>query len=137
MINYSLDPGAFPPTRAHVTDAGIDLRTPSELWINPGKAATVDTGVRIEVPDGWSGMVKAKSGLNVKQDVTVTGVVDAGYSGSIVLRLRNLGEQTVSFKAGDKVAQLVIVPCHLGQLRRVDAIASGERGANGFGSTGR
>lgn len=134
----NLDPGAYMPERAHKADAGWDLRTPKDVMVAPGKSAVIDTGVHVMIPEGYVGFLKAKSGLNIKSSILGTGVVDAGYSGSIVVKLYN--ESPADFKlfeAGDKIIQLVILPIPDVTMTLVDKLEETERGANGFGSTGR
>lgn len=98
---------------------------------------TVDTGVHMEIPEGYVGMLKSKSGLNVNRGVITEGVIDAGYTGSIKVKLYNLGEDIQYFQRGDKIAQLVILPIVTPAPKLVDKFAETERGDNGFGSTGR
>ena len=134
-----IDEGAFIPTRAHETDAGLDLYCP----IGEGKvirardSAKFNTGVHVELPIGTAGMVKSKSGLNVKHGLTSTGVVDVGYSGSIVVKLYNHSDEDYIVRDGDKISQLVIMPILTPELEVVDRLDDTERGANGFGSSGR
>lgn len=94
-------------------------------------------GVHMEIPEGYVGMLKSKSGLNVNRGVITEGVIDAGYTGSIKVKLYNLGEDIQYFQRGDKIAQLVILPIVTPALKLVDKFAKTERGDNGFGSTGR
>ena len=141
-INVMLDEGAFLPTRAHDADAGLDLYTPEEFMLlmpsNDGiDSQTVDTGIHIEIPEGYVGMLKSKSGLNVYRGVVTEGVIDAGYTGSIKVKLYNLGKDIQYFQRGDKIAQLVILPIVTPALKLVDKFEKTERGDNGFGSTGR
>lgn len=136
-IKYKCEKGAFAPKRAHKADAGIDLRTPYDFYINGKGTATIDTGVHIVIPFGWVGFVKSKSGLMVNAKLVTDGVVDAGYTGTIAVELFNRKDQPYSFKSGDKIAQLVIVPCMLGELEEIDELEETERGNGGFGSTGK
>lgn len=139
-INVMLDEGAIMPTRAHAEDAGLDLYTPEGfMLLSFGEVDnyTVDTGVHMEIPEGYVGMLKSKSGLNVNRGVITEGVIDAGYTGSIKVKLYNLGEDIQYFQRGDKIAQLVILPIVTPALKLVDKFAKTERGDNGFGSTGR
>lgn len=132
-----LDKGAFMPVRGHRDDAGLDLRTPIAFGIMPGGSAKIDTGVHIDIAPGLVGMLKSKSGLNVKFGITSEGVIDAGYTGSIVAKLYNHGDSPVVFSAGDKITQLVLLPVYIpDELVVVDAFDETERGDNGFGSTG-
>ena len=94
-INVMLDEGAIVPTRAHSADAGLDLYTPEGfMLLSFGEVDnyTVDTGVHMEIPEWYVGMLKSKSGLNVNRGVITEGVIDAGYTGSIKVKLYNLGE---------------------------------------------
>lgn len=139
-INVMLDEGAIMPTRAHSADAGLGLYTPEDfLLLSFGKidSYTVDTGVHMEIPEGYVGMLKSKSGLNVNRGVITEGVIDAGYTGSIKVKLYNLGNDIQYFQRGGKIAQLVIMPIVTPALKLVDKFAKTERGDNGFGSTGR
>ena len=133
-----LDKGAFMPVRGHKHDAGLDLRTPVPATIMPGKSVTIDTGVHVEIKPRFVGMLKSKSGLNVKHGITSEGVIDAGYTGSIVAKLFNHGNEAVTFKPGDKITQLVILPVYIPKKMRVTVrFKKTERGNGGFGSTGR
>lgn len=150
MIKVMLDDGAIMPTKAHEDDAGFDLYTPQGFTI-AGNAhyvsysecrlqlsnMTIDTGVHVAIPKGYVGMVKSKSGLNVKHGLTAEGVIDAGYTGSIVVKLYNHHERPHEFKAGEKIAQLVIMPISTEKLELVYHLEDTERGDNGFGSSGR
>lgn len=139
-INVMLDEGAIMPTRAHAEDAGLDLYTPEYFALTnvPGiNRHVIDTGVHIEIPKGYVGIIKSKSGLNVSNGIIGEGVIDAGYTGSIKVKLYNLEGYTTVFKPGDKIAQLVIMPIVTPALKLVDEFAKTERGDNGFGSTGR
>ena len=136
-MKYTLDEGAFAPERAHSTDAGADLRTLADFTVPPYGSAVVDTGVHVELPHGTVGMVKSKSGLNVKQSIVTEGVIDEGYTGSIVCKLYNHSGERVPFQRGDKIAQLGVLPVRYVDFERVDELGETERGSNGFGSTGR
>ena len=147
-IKVSLDNGAYMPEKAHAEDAGFDLRTPINFIlrsVNTGISGlgaecgmiTIDTGVHIEIPKGYVGMIKSKSGLNVNHNIITEGVVDAGYTGSIKVKMYNLGSHFKTFEAGDKITQLVILPIPEVELVKVDTIDGGSRGDNGFGSTGK
>ena len=136
-IKVKLDEGAIMPTRAHDTDAGIDIYTPVRVVLRGRASETVDTGLHVEIPPGYVGMLKSKSGLMRWDEITSDGTIDAGYSGSICVTLFNHGDRLLIFRPGEKISQLVIIPCLTEGLEQVDEIASGERGENGFGSTGR
>lgn len=135
-IRVALDPGAIAPTRAHKEDAGLDLYTPVDFALYPGNSEIVDTGVHVEIPEGYVGFLKSKSGLNVNRGIVSEGVIDAGYTGSIVVKLY-CHESFTRFHRGDKITQLVLLPVETPEIEIVDSISGGERGENGFGSTGR
>lgn len=136
-INIMLDVGAIMPTRAHAEDAGIDLYAMEKQIVPARESAKFDTGVHIEIPRGYVGMVKSKSGLNVKYGLTSEGVIDAGYTGSIVVKLYNNSGYDYTVNAGDKITQLVILPIITPELKLVEEFTETERGAGGFGSTGK
>lgn len=133
-----LDEGAKMPTRAHADDAGLDLYSRENRVIFPHSSATFDTGVHVEIPRGYVGMIKSKSGLNVKYGLTSEGVLDCGYTGSIRVKLYNHSSEAYTVAAGDKISQLVIMPIIAPELELVKVFGTEtERGDNGFGSTGR
>lgn len=136
-LPVQLGPGAYMPERAHEIDAGLDLRSPIGTLIAGFGSATIDTGVHIQLPHGTVGMLKSKSGLNVKHGLTGEGVIDEGFTGSIVVKLYNHTPQEYYINKGDKISQLVILPVLRPTPVQVDKIEGGERGNNGFGSTGR
>lgn len=137
-----LDPGAKLPTKAHATDAGYDLYMPensSSIDLYSHDAVIIDTGVHMAIPSGYCGLIVAKSGLNMKQGITVTGLVDEGFNGSIRVKLyRNANyADHYTIEPGDKIAQIMILPVPQFNLEIVDTLDETERGNNGFGSTGR
>lgn len=149
-MKIMLDKGAIMPTRAHDTDAGLDLYARESKVVPAGGSAVFDTGVHIElknagyfgqccqyvIPITTIGFLKSKSGLNVKHNITSEGVIDMGYTGSIVVKLYNHGKEDYQVNAGDKISQLVILPILTPSLEVVDKLEDTERGDNGFGSTG-
>lgn len=135
-MRIKLDPGAICPTRAHATDAGLDLYARHDQKILPYSSAVFDTGVHVELPKGTAGDIVSKSGLNIKQDITSTGLIDEGYSGSIKVKLYNQGHTIQMIKAGQKISQLVVRPVRYEPVEVVQEIGAGERGDHGFGSTG-
>ncbi len=137
-MNYYLDEDAFAPEYAHATDAGMDLRTPKTVRVPAHSSAIIDTGVHLQIPDNYVGFLKSKSGLNVKHSILSEGVIDCGYTGSIVAKLYNHSNTDYVFQRGDKITQLVILPCVTGALlEQVDSFDETERGDSGFGSTGK
>lgn len=146
-MNFVLDEGAFAPEYAHDIDAGIDLRSPYDLLV-PGSGtssfgeyspgyAVIDTGVHIQLPVGTVGFLKSKSGLNVKHNIVSEGVIDQGYTGSIVVKLYNHGTSSYKINKGDKITQLVVLPVIHVDLNQVESLDDSERGDSGFGSTGK
>lgn len=136
-MKIKLDAGAFIPVRAHDTDAGADLRSPVDALIPPGSSRVIDTGVHIQLPHGYVGMLKSKSGLNVKHDITSEGVIDEGYTGQIKVKLYNFSDYPYAIERGDKITQLVIIPCEYMDFDVVEELDDSERGGEGFGSTGK
>lgn len=137
-LEIKLDKGAFMPTRAHETDAGLDIRAKEDKIILARHSAIFNTGVHIKLPPNTAGILISKSGLNVKNDITSTGLIDEGYSGEIVVKLYNNGYQSYKVHAGDKISQLVVVPVLYCKLKAVSKLRQhSERGDKGFGSTGK
>lgn len=132
-----LDQGAKMPTLAHQTDGGFDLYARDTQIVCAKESATFDTGVHIELPPNTVGFLKSKSGLNVNHDIIGEGVIDEGYTGSIKVKLYNLGGYDYKIEEGNKIIQLVILPVKKPDLELVDELWNGERGNNGFGSTGK
>lgn len=136
-MKIKLEPGAIRPTRAHDTDAGLDLYAMEDRIVEAKGDAIFHTGVHVQIPHGYAGLLVSKSGLNVKHGIISTGLIDEGYSGEIVVKLYNHGGWDYKIKAGEKISQLVILPVRYEPVEIVDEIGSGERGNAGFGSTGR
>ena len=136
-IKMKLDQGAKMPTRAHMHDAGLDIYAREEQIVPARGSAIFDTGVHIALPEGTVGMLKSKSGLNVKYGLVSEGVIDVGYTGSIVVKLYNHSPFDYRVKEGDKISQLVILPIIAPSISLVHSLEDTERGDNGFGSSGR
>lgn len=136
-INVMLEPTAYMPEKAHSADAGFDLRSRDSVLIPAHGDATFDTGVHVEIPKGYVGFLKSKSGLNVKHGLTGTGVIDSGYTGPIVVKLYNNSSFNYKVGLGDKLIQLVILPIPEVDLEQVIFLDETDRGDNGFGSTGK
>ena len=138
-IKVFLDKNAIMPTKAHEVDAGFDLYAPCNVWIPAHGSAVIDTGVHMMIPQGYVGMIKSKSGLNVKDSILSEGVVDALYSGSIKAKLYNHSDVEKRFEVGNKITQIVILPIpqvELEEVEIVEQLGVSERGTNGFGSSG-
>lgn len=136
-MEIMLEDRAHMPSRGHAADAGLDLRTPEAVTVPAYGSVTIDTGVHVALPHGCAGLLASKSGLNVRHDITSTGLIDEGYTGSIVVKLYNHGGEDYEFEAGDKVTQLVVIPVVREPLKQVSSFNATARGDNGFGSTGR
>lgn len=137
-MRIKLDEVACAPVRGHEADAGLDLRTPKRVVVYPNDSVTINTGVHVQIPLGYFGKLESKSGLHVNHDIVCHGgIIDSGFTGSIVCKLFNHGKQKYVFEQGDKIVQLIIQPCLLPKLELVDDFENTERGDSGFGSTGK
>ena len=136
-----LDPGVPLPMYAKGGDAGADIVSAVDITLAPGERALVPTGISIALPDGYVALVHPRSGLAIKHGVTMVnapGTVDAGYRGELKLILINHDpSESVSFKRGDRVAQLVIQQVERAEFIEVQDLPDSGRGTDGFGSTGR
>jgi dUTP pyrophosphatase len=136
-----LDPGVPLPMYAKGGDAGADIVSAVDITLAPGERALVPTGISIALPDGYVALVHPRSGLAIKHGVTMVnapGTVDAGYRGELKLILINHDpSESVSFKRGDRVAQLVIQQVERAEFIEVHDLPGSGRGTDGFGSTGR
>ncbi|MFM6973605.1 MAG: dUTP diphosphatase [Agromyces sp.] len=128
------------PQYAHPGDAGADLISTETLTLAPGERATVGTGVSIALPDGYVCFVVPRSGLAFKHGITIVnapGTVDAGYRGEIKVSLLNTdAEQSFSINAGDRIAQMIVMPVSRARFVPVETLPGSDRGEGGFGSTG-
>ena len=137
-MKVKIDDGGYMPKRAHAVDAGLDLCTPELIVVPAHGACVVDTRVHLAIPAGWLGKIESKSGLMVRHGVMSTGgVVDSGYTGSIAVKLENHNMFPYVFERGDKIAQIIFIPCLLDELHQVPDLDATDRGDAGFGSTGR
>lgn len=132
-----LHEGAKLPTRAHSYDAGIDLYTYQIVTINPHETKMIATGVALEIPENYVGLVWDKSSIGSKGIKTLGGVIDAQYRGEIKILLHNLEDTPHTFEAGHKIAQLLIQKIEFPELIEVDELSDTTRGEGGFGSTGK
>lgn len=132
-----LDEGAYMPEYAHADDAGADLRSPVDANIWSEGSIVIDTGVHVEIPKGYVGFLKSKSGLNINGGLVSEGVIDSGFTGSIRVKLYNHGDDMRHIKRGDKITQLVILPFVHADFEVTESLENTERGDKGFGSTGR
>lgn len=136
-INIMLDEGAKAPTRAHEADAGLDIYAIESGLVPAWTYRAFRTGLHVQIPQGYVGILFSKSGLNVNHGITSTGVIDSGYTGEIIVNLHNNNSYHHYVKPGDKISQLVILPIATPTVEVVDSFEQTDRGDNGFGSTGR
>lgn len=139
-IPVVLDAPGQLPTYARAGDAGADLRCTHDVTIQPGERVLVGTGVRVALPDGYVGLVTPRSGLAARAGLSIVnspGVIDSGYRGEVLVCLVNLDpREPVELSAGDRVAQLLVMPFVTASFTPVDALDETERGSGGYGSTG-
>jgi dUTP pyrophosphatase len=135
-----LDPDIEIPSYAKPGDAGLDLRSRVDMKLEPGMRALVPTGLAIAIPEGYVGLVHPRSGLAIKNGISMVntpGTIDSGYRGEIAVILINHDrEETFEIKRGDRIAQLVIQEVEIAELVAVQELPTSQRGAGGFGSSG-
>ncbi|MDQ3849056.1 MAG: dUTP diphosphatase [Actinomycetota bacterium] len=128
------------PARAHDDDAGYDLHALHDATLAPGERALVRTGIAVELPLRHAGLVVPRSGLATRHGIALVnapGLIDPGYRGEVSVLLLNTDRRSpYTVAAGDRIAQLVIVPIAVPDVVEVDALPASERGDGGFGSTG-
>ena len=135
-----IHPDAVLPAYAHPSDAGMDVRSVEELVIPAGKRALVHTGLVVLLPPLYEAQVRPRSGLALKHGITVLntpGTIDSGYRGEIGVILFNSSDVDFQVKKGDRVAQVVIAPVTQPVIEEAQEIDETDRGAGGFGSTGK
>ncbi len=130
------------PLPAYATEhaAGLDVVAAEDLTLAPGGRHAVATGFAIAIPHGFEVQVRPRSGLALKHGVTclnTPGTIDSDYRGEVKVILANLGSEPFEVRRGERIAQLVPAPVQRAAFREVDELDSTERGAGGFGSTGR
>ena len=141
-IKVVIDPGCYKPTRAHDLDVGYDLYSPVDAvlpvcsYITDG-SVEIDTGVHIQLPRNIRGKVASKSGLMFSHNIITDGTVDPGYTGSIKVKLFNLGNAAYRIEKGQKIAQLILEQVITPDLETVEELEETNRGTGGFGSTGK
>ena len=136
-IPVKLDKGAYMPEKAHETDAGYDIRTPHSFLLRRSDMVMVHTGIHVNIPVGFYGELASKSGLCRDSEITTeAGIIDSGYTGEICVILKS-GMKQRYFEAGDKITQLIIHELPYTELEAVDILPHTDRGADGFGSTGK
>ncbi len=139
-IPVTLSPDATLPAYQTEHSAGMDLRSTVDVALTPGERKLVPTGLRMAIPEGYEGQVRPRSGLALKHGigmVNAPGTIDSDYRGEIGVLLINLGQETVTFQKGERIAQLVICPIARARLLPMEELEQTVRGAGGFGSTGK
>jgi dUTP pyrophosphatase len=135
-----LDPRAVLPTRAYDGDAGLDLYALEAVTLEPGSRAAVPTGIAVEIPLGYAGLVLPRSGLAAAHGIALVnapGLIDPGYRGEVrVLLLNTDRDAAYDVRPGDRIAQLLLVRFEAPEVVEVEALADSERGGGGFGSSG-
>ncbi|MCA9802432.1 MAG: dUTP diphosphatase [Cyanobacteria bacterium HKST-UBA02] len=130
------------PDYATSGSAGLDLTLASEeaIEIGAGDRAKLPTGIKVEIPTGYEGQVRARSGLADRAGISLTnciGTIDSDYRGEVMVLIINHGKEPYIFKPGERIAQLVVMPVPQVEIEVVEAVSSSARGEGGFGSTGR
>lgn len=133
-----LHENAVIPVRAKEGDAGMDLTAISEEWNEESTMVTYDTGLAIEIPKGYVGLVFPRSSLSKTSLIlsNSVGVIDSGYRGSITLKFR-YPEEGLVYEVGDRVGQIIILPYPAIEFEETDELSSSDRGKGGYGSTGK
>jgi dUTP pyrophosphatase len=134
-----LEPEAIIPTKGSDAAAGVDLYAPRALVIHPGSNGVINTGLAIEIPDGYFGAIFARSGMATRKGLrpaNCVGVIDSDYRGEIIVVLHNDTDIIRPVQEGDRIAQLVILPYEKIEFSEVEELTDTERADGGFGSTG-
>lgn len=128
---------AIAPSCHHKGDAGFDLRSVEEIVLKPGERVKVKTGVAMEIPEGYAGLVWDRSGMAANHGIkTMAGVVDSSYRGEISVVLVNLSDKDLKIEKGHKIAQMLVQKVENPEIEIVESLDDSERGEGGFGSTG-
>lgn len=128
---------ALVPTKAYFTDSGFDLYADENITLGPGETRSIKTGIKIQLPTGYEAQVRPRSGVSSKTGLLVVlGTVDQSYRGEIKVIVKNVGINKEFIGIGDRIAQLVPSKITEFVLEEVENVANGERGSNGFGSSG-
>ncbi len=133
-----LDSKAKLPSYSHPGDAGMDLFALENTLVKAGQRFAVKTGIAMEIPEGFVGLVWDKSGLAIKNGIkTLGGVIDSGYRGEILIGVLNTSDKDYVFEAGHKIAQMLIQKIENMEIVETDLLSDTQRGSGGFGSTGK
>lgn len=122
--------------KKHSDDAGYDLKSRVNVIVFPGRTEKIPSGVAVAIPQGYAGLIRARSSSTIR-GIDIHGTIDSGYRGEVYLLTNNLTDCPIEIKAGERIAQLVVVPCLIEPIEQVDELPDSPRGADGFGSTGR
>ena len=126
------------PSYAHAGDAGMDMYAAEDVHIRKGERGKVPTGIAMEIPEGYVGLVWDKSGLSINHGLkTLGGVIDAGYRGEIIIGIANLSSEDYTLEKGHKVAQLLIQKIESPVVEEAIELKDSHRGEKGLGSTGK
>lgn len=137
-----LSPDAIPPSYGSASAAGADLHvlTETPVEIRPGETVLLHTGISLALPEGFVGLVFARSGLATKRDLAPAnkvGVIDSDYRGELMVPLHNHGTEVQTVLPGERIAQLAVIPYLTATFTEAESLTETERGEGGFGSTGR
>lgn len=143
LIVKKIDTSIPTPSRAHPTDAGIDLYSAQDIlifpsiYVDPSNMAKIRTGIAIELPQDHVGIIHDRSSVGSHGIKVMGGVIDEGYRGEIIVCLANISDRIYKVKKGDKIAQMVVYPIAKPEIVVADELSESDRGQNGFGSTGK
>ena len=126
------------PSQKHASDIGYDISSSNDVTLKSNEVTLVNTGIAISLPQQCAGFVLPRSGLSTKHKITLInspGLIDPGYTGELLVPLMNHGGKDYEIKAGDRIAQLVLVNTHVVDFKVVDSLPETDRSSGGFGST--
>jgi dUTP pyrophosphatase len=137
-LNFlKLSKSAESPEYAFGTDVGFDLKAIEDVSLFPFEQKDVRTGIAIEIPEGYVGIVRDRAGIVQKMNVhSVAGTFDSGYRGEVTIMMVNMNDKTVEIEKGMRIAQIILVPVVKARIIEVKKLSETERGKKGFGSTG-
>lgn len=134
---YTTEDKELTLSRKDINDAGLDVKASENIEILPHSDALIHTGIRVQIPIGYVGFLKSRSGLSVKNKIEVgAGVIDSNYRGEIMVHLYNFGDSLFVISKGDRIAQLITLPYYTPEYHIIDELDETKRGENGFGSSG-
>ena len=133
-----ISPNGKVPSQKHASDIGYDISSSNDVTLKSNEVTLVNTGIAISLPQQCAGFVLPRSGLSTKHKITLInspGLIDPGYTGELLVPLMNYGNKDYEIKAGDRIAQLVLVNTHDVDFKVVDSLPETDRSSGGFGST--